>query len=190
MLRVTHPPLNKRKRRLRGDEETRLLNALEHPSANPLMRALVIVAIETAMRQGGLLSMNWADVDLEKSRTAYLPKTKNGEERTVPFSKRATAILNSLGQERSGQVFPVTQSAVIQAFDAARLRAGIMDLTFHDLRHEATSRLFERPMFNPIKVQAITGHKSMQMLLRYSHFDAKNLVSELDATDVGVAKHS
>jgi integrase len=57
-------------------------------------------------------------------------------------------------------------------------RAGITGLRFHDLRHEAASRLFERGL-NPMQVAAITGHKSLQMLKRYTHLRAVDLVALL-----------
>jgi integrase len=61
---------------------------------------------------------------------------------------------------------------------AASARAGINDLHFHDLRHEATSRLFEKG-FNPMEVSAITGHKTLQMLKRYTHLRAEDLVKRV-----------
>ena len=60
--------------------------------------------------------------------------------------------------------------------------ANVQDLRFHDLRHEAASRLSERGM-NAMKIAAITGHKSLQMLKRYTHFKIDDLVNDLDRTD-------
>ncbi len=59
------------------------------------------------------------------------------------------------------------------------LFAGVEVLTFHDLRHEAASRLTERGL-GPLEVKAITGHKTMQMLGKYTHLRAEDLVGKLD----------
>jgi len=61
----------------------------------------------------------------------------------------------------------------------ARKRAGIADLRFHDLRHEAVSRLVEAGLGDQ-EVAAISGHKSMQMFKRYTHLRAEDLVERLD----------
>jgi integrase len=65
-----------------------------------------------------------------------------------------------------------------QAFDRACKRAGIDDLRFHDLRHEAVSRLFEKG-FNPMEVSTISGHKTLQMLKRYTHLRAEDLAKRM-----------
>ena len=57
-------------------------------------------------------------------------------------------------------------------------KTGIDDLHFHDLRHEATSRLFEKGL-NPVEVATITGHKDTRMLMRYTHLRAEDLVGRL-----------
>jgi Phage integrase family. len=116
-------------------------------------------------------------VDLKK-RTAHLPKTKNGEARTMPLSSRAVATLENLPRNLDGRVFGTTYEGIHQAFVRACRRAGIADLRFHDLRHEATSRLFEKG-FNPMEVSAITGHKTLQMLKRYTHLRAEDLAKRM-----------
>ena len=184
-----------RDRRLEGDEERRLLGALEdHAGAvkgakrsgayrvgtrNPWMLPLVLLAIETAMRQGELLAMRWENVDL-KARTAHLEDTKNGESRTVPLSRRAVSILKALPRPASadGRVFPITAQAVKLAWKRACRRAGIEDLHFHDLRHEAASRLGEK-LANVLELAAVTGHKDLRMLKRYYHPRAADLAKKL-----------
>jgi len=182
-----------RDRRLVGDEEERLLAACAD-ARNPWLRPTVIFAIETAMRAGEILEkwelnketgsqekksigLQWSDIDLKK-RTAHLPKTKNGEARTVPLSSRAVAVLESLPRSLDGRVFGTTYEAIHQSFVRACRRAGIEDLRLHDARHEATSRLFEKG-FNPMEVSAITGHKTLQMLKRYTHLRAEDLAKRM-----------
>ncbi|EQD71400.1 phage integrase family protein [mine drainage metagenome] len=123
------------------------------------------------------------NVDL-KARTAYLSDTKNGESRTVPLSSRAAALLEVLqrGAESKGgidgRVFPITAQAVKLAWMRACKRAGLEDLHFHDLRHEATSRLAEK-LPNLIELAAVTGHKDLRMLKRYYHLRATDLAKKL-----------
>ena len=182
-----------RDRRLVDAEEERLLAACDQ-SRNVWLRPCVVFAIETAMRAGEILEkweldketgsqekksigLQWSDVDL-KRRTAHLPKTKNGAARTVPLSGRAVAVLDALPRSLDGRVFGTTYEGIHQAFVRACKRALIDDLRFHDLRHEATSRLFERG-FNPMEVSAITGHKTLQMLKRYTHLRAEDLAKRM-----------
>lgn len=165
-----------RNRRLRAGEEQKLLDAADN-GRNPHMRAIIIFAIETAMRRGEIVNLIWEHVDLER-RVAHLPMTKNGEPRDVPLSSRAVAAMTSSDRPREGKVFPVSETAVFQAWDHLRGRAGVPDLHFHDLRHEAVSRLFERG-FNVVEVSTISGHKELRMLARYTHLRADDLVARL-----------
>jgi integrase len=160
-----------RDRRLEGDEESRLLEACE--AINPEVADIVRFAIATAMRQGEILALTWERVDLQR-HTVFLPTTKNGEPRLVPLSRTAEACL-SRRQKDKGPVWSLNADSLKYYYFKAVKKAGITGLTFHDLRHEATSRLVEKGL--PIMtVQAITGHKSTQMLKRYTHISADKLV--------------
>ena len=140
------------------------------------MRPLAVLAIETAMRQGELLKIQWNDVDMKRSQI-HLADTKNGTARDVPLSKRAKATLEALPRSIEGKVFGTTQSAVVQAWARACKRAGIEGLTFHDLRHEATSRLAEKLALH--ELMKVTGHKDTKMLARYYHPRAEDLARKL-----------
>ena len=165
-----------RDRRLVGDEAQRLLSACAD-AHNPFLLRIVKLAIETAMRQGEIVSLDWKHVDLNKP-SAYLPETKNGESRGVPLSTTAVATIRALPRSTSGKLFPgVTTEAVKRAFMRACARAEIEDFHFHDLRHEATSRLFEKGL-NPLEVASITGHKTLQMLKRYTRLRAEDLAKK------------
>jgi integrase len=169
-----------RDRRLLPGEEARLLAAVDH-GRNIYLRPLIVLAIETGMRRGELLGLEWKDVDLEIG-VAHLQLTKNGEARSVPLSIRARRVLQSLRDERTdtseARPLPTTASAVAQAWGHLRVRAGMPDLHFHDLRHEAVSRLFERGL-NIMEVASISGHKELSMLKRYTHLRAVDLVAKL-----------
>ncbi|OCB03266.1 integrase [Acidithiobacillus ferrivorans] len=164
-----------RDRRLVGDEENRLLDACS--KINPELAAIVRMAIETGMRQGEIMGMKWSMVNLS-ARTVTLPDTKNGTRRTVPLSSRAVAVLEALPRNLNGRVWTYTQDRLKAIYRTAVARAGITGLTFHDLRHEATSRLFEKG-FNPMEVSAITGHKTLQMLKRYTYLRAEDLAKRM-----------
>lgn len=181
-------PNRGRDRRLEPAEEQRLLNALEYEgrrengqigkgARNTWIKPLVLLALETAMRRGELLALDWRQVDL-KNQTAFLPLTKNGDSRTVPLSSKAIAILRALPRTLSGQVFPVTPNALKHAWTRACASAKIIDLHFHDLRHEATSRIAEK-LPNLIELASVTGHKDVKMLARYYHPKAEDLALKL-----------
>ena len=168
-----------RTRRLQEGEESRLMLACDL-GRTPLLKPLLVLALETAMRRGELLSLEWRHIDLNRC-VAHLPLTKNGDSRDIPLSRRAVAILRVLiADERRDtvRVFPVTGNSVRLAFEHLRARAGMSDLHFHDLRHEAVTRLFEKGL-NIAEVSAISGHKELRMLQRYTHLRAVDLVSRL-----------
>ncbi len=162
--------------RLSPDDEKKLLDALD-ASRNPWIKPFVIVALETAMRRGELLSLTWEHVDLV-DRTAHLPDTKNGRGRTVPLSSRAVKALDDLPCSIGGQVFPVTLDALKHAWTRARDRAGLHHFHLHDLRHEATSRLAEAG-WNVLELAAVTGHQDLQMLKRYTNLRAADLARKM-----------
>ncbi len=180
--RVPRPKIsNGRTRRLEGDEEERLL--VESPDS---LRPIISFAIETAMRRGEIASLKWQNVDLDR-RTAYLPKTKNNEERTVPLSPAAVEILKKLDRGEESCLFKLSDVSITQAFIKTCQKAGIDGLTFHDLRHEGTSRLFEHTDLDIMEIKSITGHKTLQMLARYSHLRTYKLVDRLAGAKRGEA---
>lgn len=162
-----------RDRRLEGEEEGLILDEL---SDNPVMTAVFIVAVETAMRRSEMAAARWDQIDWER-RTLFLPKTKNGDTRTVPLSNRAVEALQTM-PKTGPLIFGITANSMSQAFKRACERACIKGLRFHDLRHEATSRLFEKGL-NTMEVATITGHKTLSMLNRYTHLRAEDLVHRL-----------
>lgn len=168
-----------RERRLSGPEEAALFDACK-ASRSPMVAAIIRLALETGMRLGELLSLTWTCVD-QPSRTARLLDTKNGDARTVPLSTAAIAAMATLPRHITDpRIFWQWSRAdsFENAWKRAVTKAGIQDLRFHDLRHEAVSRLFERG-FNILEVSAISGHKTLQMLKRYTHLKAEELARKL-----------
>ena len=164
-----------RTRRLVDDEESRLLEAAKAYGGE--IQRLIPWAIETAMRRGEIAAMRWEHLD-KKARVLLIPETKTGTPRRVPLSSKALQVLDTLPRQIDGSVWSMRPDSISQAFERVCKAAGIEGLTFHDLRHEATSRLFEKGL-NPMEVAAITGHKTLQMLKRYTHLRAEDLVGRL-----------
>jgi integrase len=145
-----------------------------------MLEPLIILALETGMRLGELLGLEWPRVKLD-TRVAHLPVTKNGEPRSVPLSSKAIETLMRVPRNlQNHRVFWTwTRSdSVENAWKRAVVNAEIIGLRFHDLRHEATSRLFERGLSLP-EVASITGHKTWSMLRRYTHLKAEDLAAKL-----------
>jgi integrase len=158
------------------EEHDLLINAQAEGRRNPLLPSLIILALETAMRRGELLSLRWDGVNLG-SHVAYLAMTKNGRPRTVPLSSRAVDTLKGIAKT-DDLVFPWNAPAVHKAFERLCQRAGFLDLRFHDLRHTATTRLATK-LPNVIELAAVTGHQSIQILKRYYHPSAESLASKI-----------
>jgi len=137
------------------------------------------------MRLGELASITWRNVDLQK-RTVFLPDTKNGVARTVPLSTRAANVLLELPVLTTGRVFAPNVGSIKVAFRNAIQKARsesvcgtfLVGLRFHDLRHEAVSRLLEMGL-NPVEVGMVSGHKTLAMLQRYAHLRPEELVAKL-----------
>jgi integrase len=165
---------NPRDRRLRNGEWDRLMGACRK-CRNRLVEPLVSFAVETGMRRGELLNAKWRDLNWT-DHTLRIPITKNGHPRTIPLSVGALAVLATLGNVHGGEdrIFPLTCKSVALAWKRLTKRAGIEDLHFHDLRHEAVSRFFELGLTVP-EVALISGHRDPRMLFRYTHLKAEDV---------------
>lgn len=170
-----------RDRRLADGEEQILLQAARN-SKSPLLAPIITLAIETGMRLSELLSLEWEDIDLKK-QIALLPMTKNGESRTVPLSKKAIKTMQAIPKQIDmPKVFWRWKRADSFEYTWRRMlkNTTIQDLRFHDLRHEACSRFFERG-FNVMETAHISGHKTLQQLKRYTHLKTEDMVSKMNA---------
>jgi len=176
--RVKRPRLaNARDRRLGPGEYERLMVALQR-TRNPLIAPVVEFAIHTAMRRGEILALQWEQVNWQQ-RTAYIADSKTGVPRTIPLLDGAIAVLEKLRSRTArGPVFPLTMEALKQAWERAKNRAELGDLHFHDLRHEAISRLCEMGLTLP-EVALISGHKDPRMLFRYVNLRPADLARKL-----------
>ncbi|OZB44893.1 MAG: integrase [Thiomonas sp. 15-66-11] len=194
--KVRKPAMPKsRDRRLRPGELDAVMNAARAPG----LRQIIILAVESSMRLGELLGLEWKRLDLAR-KTAHLVDTKNGESRTVALSSAALEALramHALPRRLDGRVFGWAaadsfektwvrcKARALEVYREECEKAGtkpdpsfLADLRFHDLRHEATSRLFEKGL-GIMEVASMTGHKSLAMLKRYTHVEAEKLAAKL-----------
>jgi integrase len=166
---------NARNRRLQVSE----LEALIHGSGKSRvwwLKPIIILAIETAMRRGEILNVQKQEVDL-KTRTLHIPVTKNGYPRTIPLTETACEVLGSAISDED-RIFPPSANAFRLAWQRLTKRAGIEDLHFHDLRHEAISRFFEKGLSIP-EAALISGHRDVRQLFRYTHLRAEDVAKKL-----------
>lgn len=169
-----------RERRLVGDEWERLERECR-ASGNRWLWPAVQLAVETAMRQGELLQLPWKHVD-KRARVALLvdpDKIKNSTPRAVPLSSRALAVLDAMPRSTTGRVIPMDRMTLYKAFQRACARAGIADFRWHDLRHESLSRLAERGDLSIRELAEVSGHKTLQMLMRYTHIQTSRLAAKI-----------
>lgn len=164
-------------RRLEPGEEDRLLAVL---SGADLL--LFVLALETGMRLSELFTLEWGQVDIGR-RTVFLERTKNGSKRQVPLSSVAVAALSGGGD---GLMLPffdgdrrATSSRLSRRFARAAEAAGCAGLRFHDLRHEAICRLYERTSLSDVQIAKIVGHSSTRMLARYANLRGTDLSRHL-----------
>jgi len=167
-----------RRRYLTEDEIARLLEACER-SKNPYLTTIVVIALNTGMRKGEILGLEWERVDFARG-VLVLERTKNGEPREVPMNRAVYDALTAPAPQagREGPIFRkrsgATWGQIRTAFTTALTKAGIADFRFHDLRHTCASHLIMSGA-SLKDVQEILGHKDFRMTLRYSHLSPAHL---------------
>jgi integrase len=177
---------NKRERILTREEELKLLAACEIPQRTHL-KAILICALDTGMRQGEIFSLRWRDVDLESILVNIRAfHTKTMKERQVAITTRLALELERLKtsapHNSDGLVFGIIDN-VKRSFTAARNKAGLEDVRFHDLRHTAATRLVGAHI--PLsEVGRVLGHTQANTTYRYVNANvetAKRAAAALDA---------
>lgn len=140
----------------------------------------VLLGIETAMRLGELCALKVKDVFVE-DRYVVLHDSKNGHGRTVPLTKKAQELFLQLtqGLDADAPVFPLSSDSLGLYFREKRNKAGLVDIRFHDTRHEAATRLSKK-FANVLQLSAVTGHRSLQSLKRYYNPTPSELIEKLD----------
>ncbi|RWX62599.1 site-specific integrase [Mesorhizobium sp. M4B.F.Ca.ET.089.01.1.1] len=175
----------RRERRLRPGEEERLLSQAGKlrtldGQPNPYLVPIIVFALETAMRQGEILAIEFRNVDFQR-HLLTIPVSKNGHSRVIPLTDKASSCLILAFAQPRGIIGPPRVTPTTRAFPldvevvktswtriCKRAEPAIEDLHFHDLRHEGISRLFELGLSIP-EVAGISGHRTPAMLFRYAH---------------------
>ncbi len=177
---------NKRERILTREEEVKLLAACESPQRAHL-KAILICALDTGMRQGEIFSLRWRDVDLENGLLNIQAfHTKTMKERQVAITTRLKLEFERLRavapDNPNGLVFGISDN-VKRSFTAARSKAGLNDVRFHDLRHTAATRLVGAHI--PLsEIGRVLGHTQANTTYRYVNANvetAKKAAAALDA---------
>jgi len=172
-----------RDRRVSEAEESMLLQAMSYSDDMPVssqrqkVAIAFLIALETAMRQGEIAKTQWSDVHIDE-RYIFLPHTitKTAVSRHVPLSARAIELIGRLDQNKE-TMLGVSAGVVSTMFRAAVANCGIDNLTFHDARHEATTRLAGK--LQVLDLARVTGHRDIKQLMTYYNKDARELAGLL-----------
>jgi len=162
-----------RTRRLIGDEEQRLIETAKE--IHPLFHYVILFAIETAMRRSEIALMRRSNL---RGNVYHLADSKNDLARDVPLSAKARHILTELPARIDGRIWPFSARTISAYFKESADTAGIQNLVFHDLRHEATSRLATK--FEAHQLAKIRGDKGLDMVMHYYHPTGDELARRLD----------
>ncbi|MFM2477348.1 tyrosine-type recombinase/integrase [Celerinatantimonas sp. MCCC 1A17872] len=171
-----------RDRRISELEIQRILDALEFNDGEAVktqrqeIAVGFLLALETAMRQGEIWGLNWVDVHL-RQRYITLNETKNGTSRNVPLSSRAVELLKMLKEQKDGVVFHHPQRSCGVLFRRALKIAGIRNMTFHDTRHEALTRLARK--LDVLDLARMVGHRDPRSLMIYYNATATEIAERL-----------
>lgn len=172
-----------RDRVLRDNEQERLFEACRNSNNKELLN-IVLIALETSMRRGEVMSLQWKAIDFDR-KVIYIPVTddKGGEGRYVALTDSALEIFMSIkaGNDSSdGYVFKSEDDYVQKCFTKACKAAEIIDLRIHDLRHTAITRTANRTGMHILQLMQYSGHKSMEMVKRYYKDDIDDVVRILN----------
>ncbi len=180
---VKRPPAPPDRKRLMLDgERDRLLLALGFDDAEPVknlshqVAALMLLALESAMRLGEMMALTWDRVDLNGCFVT-LEETKNGDRRDVPLSKRAVELLGKMKGSDKVMVFTVAAASVDALFRKARNKCQIENLHFHDTRATALTNLSKK--LEVMELARMVGHRDLKSLMIYYRPTATTLAAKL-----------
>lgn len=185
-----------RVRFLSSKEQTNLLEVCKK-SPNKHLYLLVVIALSTGARYGEIMGLTWDNVNLDiETPMFYFMDTKNGENRAVPITGLALDVIKEFSKIRqinSKLVFPHKDGKkpmdLRWYWDKVVESAKLEDFVFHDTRHCAGSNL-AMDGASLIEIADILGHKTMQMVKRYSHLTKKHTAKVLGRmNDKQFAKH-
>lgn len=191
-----------RDRRLQGNEEEELLKDLHKKSYQTFLA--MVLALDTGMRRSELCNIRYSHINI-KRKELNIPVTKTNNPRRIPLSEEAfKAILHRITEITMGlrtiksvgdtvgmlnhylpqrgdeKLFSIKPDSISLAFKRTCERLNISGLNFHDLRHEAISRLFEMGL-SVIEVASISGHKDVRMLQKYTHLKPEDIANKINS---------
>ena len=159
------PKLYQRVIRRIQDKDLELILQYTKDHNNIYLHPIIVLALETAMRRGEILSLKWADIDFKRGLIT-IENTKNGYPRIIPITDKSYNILKNL-KVINEYVFPLTTNSLRLMYQRLCKKL-FLKIRFHDLRHEAISRLFEKGNTIP-EIAAVSGHRTLSQLFRYAH---------------------
>jgi integrase len=171
-----------RDRRVTDAELERVVTHVERKATAIPFRDIVWFSVATSMRISETCRLRWDDLNTTdktiRIRDRKHPSEKMGNHQIVPLLENlaghdAYALVQKQPQ-KGRRIFPANSKTVGDYFTEAVQQLEIDDLHFHDIRHEAISRLFEAD-FRIEQVSLISGHRDWSMLKRYLHLRAVNL---------------
>ncbi|SEI79486.1 Phage integrase family protein [Achromobacter sp. NFACC18-2] len=136
-----------------------------------------LLALETAMRSGEILTLEWKHVHLER-RMLHLPKSKNGDARDVPLSRRAAELLEAMKGIHEDKVFTVNAGLRDAYFRQGKTLAQVDGPTFHDARATAITRLAKK--LDLLELARMVGHRDPRSLMIYYRESATEIANKLD----------
>lgn len=186
MRKVSKPRQPRGRERFLSDGERHALLAACEQSTSLMLYPVVVLALSTGMRRGEIMGLEWRQIDFQ-AQQIRLTATKNGTSRSVALTGHALAQIQKLFKVRcldSDLVFPgknkTTPVDLKKPWTTACRRAGLTDFRFHDLRHSAASYLAMNGA-STIEIAAVLGHKTLQMVKRYSHLTSNHTTQVVTA---------
>lgn len=177
----------KRNRRLEAGELERLEASADRGYENRSeWKLLIRFALATAARSQEIMKARWSDINITGRAWNIPPEhVKTSTFRQVPLSKNALAVLAKMAKlrkEDEPRIFWMWRNSatISKGFRRLTERAGIKNFRFHDLRHEAVSRIFETTDLTDSEIMSITGHTNVTTLVGYAHLRASFLADKLD----------
>lgn len=172
-----------RKKLITPEMTSTILNELDVDEDNPRIETkmhelgvVLLLALESAMRLGEIVTLDWSTIRLEESYLTLL-ETKNGDDRDVPLSPKAIKCLKAAGEKKKGQVFKIGRDSASTLFRRVRKKCEIEGVTFHDSRHSAITRLAK--IYTPMELARVVGHRNLNQTLIYYNEHASSLADKL-----------
>ena len=182
---ISHADEVHRERVLSRDEESRLFAAIEAEPLREHLRGILLIALDCALRRGEILTLTWADVDLDRRTiTVQAFNAKTARARTVAMTSRVYEDLRrrfeAAPRESDGRLFDLKN--VKRSFRSACRRAGVSDFRLHDCRHTAITRMIRAGM-PPVEVMRVSGHSTLSAFYRYANLDSDTVFRAAAALD-------